>query len=222
MQRSSIKRVAILFSVTLLFTACEYGYIIPEPTVVTPQKKDFTTDILPIFVEQGCSAEKCHQPLGPEAPDFTPDYVYDSLLAYVDTVVPENSILYVTLEEGGLYHQGRTTPQQRADILQWISEGASGASTNNTDLVSFKDEVLPIFDGAGCSVSGCHKPEGGINPDFSPANAYSSLTGFIDTDNPGQSALYIQLTTASSHLGFTNSSEEALILQWITEGGLNN
>lgn len=215
MQRSIIKRVVIVFSAALLLSACEYAYITPE--VIEP-KKDFNEDIVPIFKKQGCSAADCHKPLGTLAPDFTPENVYQSILSFVDTLVPEQSALYLTLKESST-HAGVTTADQQEDILQWIVEGA-----NDKVVIipkSFATDIIPVFN-ASCNMSGCHSA-GHTVVDLSPENAYASLfaKGMIDLSTPENSKLYTKLLSGT-HDGRSTSAQQALILQWISEGALDN
>lgn len=89
------------------------------------------------------------------------------------------------------------------------------------DSVSFSVNIIPIFN-SSCNVSGCHS-QGGIPPDLSQANAYTSLTffGYVDVDNPESSILYEEITTGSMKNNATDQ-DRALILEWIKQGALDN
>ena len=83
--------------------------------------------------------------------------------------------------------------------------------------ISFSTQIQPIFDN-GC-VS-CHS--GGMDPDLRPENSYDALIddGYVDTGDPEASELYTKLR--GSHDSRATEEEKLLILQWITEGALNN
>ncbi len=82
--------------------------------------------------------------------------------------------------------------------------------------VSYAGDVQPIFD-SRCLM--CHG--GSQSPDLSPGWSYDELTqgGYIDTDFPCSSLLYIKLSEGHN----TPPEEELLtILGWITEGAQDN
>lgn len=89
------------------------------------------------------------------------------------------------------------------------------------DSVKFSANVLPIFD-ARCDNPGCHAT-GGIKPDLTAPNAYNSLTvyGYVDTEFPDQSTLYLKVHTGSM-AKFTQPSDPEIILKWIQQGALDN
>jgi hypothetical protein len=89
------------------------------------------------------------------------------------------------------------------------------------DSVSFSVNVLPIFD-ARCDNTGCHAT-GGIAPDLTTANAYNNLIvfGYVDTDLPEQSQLYLKMSTGSM-AKFTSPGDADIVLKWIQQGALDN
>ena len=89
------------------------------------------------------------------------------------------------------------------------------------DSVKFSVNIIPIF-ASSCAKSGCHVT-GAQTPDLSAANAYSSLIyyGYIDTDFPDQSSLYLKITSGSMKDKATDT-DRALILKWIQQGALDN
>ncbi|MCB8998547.1 MAG: hypothetical protein H6540_00565 [Bacteroidales bacterium] len=84
----------------------------------------------------------------------------------------------------------------------------------------FSTDILPIFTKNNCAA--CHPAL--HQPDFAPANAYTSLTsgGYINTDNPESSKLYDHLKNASSHKSKASEEEKLKILTWIQQGAKNN
>jgi hypothetical protein len=96
-----------------------------------------------------------------------------------------------------------------------------------TTPVSFSKEIIPIFN-KSCNTSGCHN-KGGIKPDLSEQNAYTSLTngGYYNVSDPSSSLLYLWLTgkkTPAMPIGAANnpSNINGLTLAWITQGAKNN
>ena len=89
------------------------------------------------------------------------------------------------------------------------------------DSSKFLLNVVPILT-ANCAKSGCHV-KGVQAPDLSATNAYTSLIyyGYVDTDFPEQSALYIKITSGSMKDKATDV-DRALILKWIQQGALDN
>ena len=89
------------------------------------------------------------------------------------------------------------------------------------DSVKFSVNIIPIFT-ANCAKSGCHV-KGIQAPDLSAPNAYGSLTfyGYVDTDFPEQSSLYLKITSGSMKDKATDA-DRALILKWIQQGALDN
>ena len=87
--------------------------------------------------------------------------------------------------------------------------------------VTFSANIIPILS-ANCAKSGCHV-KGVQAPDLSAANAYTSLIyyGYVDTDVPDQSSLYIKITTGSMSDKAT-ATDRALILKWIQQGAPDN
>jgi hypothetical protein len=90
------------------------------------------------------------------------------------------------------------------------------------DSISFKLNVIPIFN-TSCNTSiGCHA-KGGKTPDLSEANAYNNLMlyNLINTDVPEESDLYIKITTGTMKVHATDQ-DRAIILEWIKQGALDN
>ena len=83
--------------------------------------------------------------------------------------------------------------------------------------ILYSTQIQPIFDN-GC-VS-CHS--GGIDPDLRPEESYDALIddGYVNTDDPEASELYTKLR--GTHDSRATEEEKLTILQWITEGALNN
>ncbi len=118
MQNSIVKRVAIIFSVALLFSACEYAYIEP---LEMPEEISFATDLAPIFTDD-CTS--CHKPTGSWDPDFSEATLYETVIDYVDIDNPALSELYVIITDGS-HNDGRPgVDKLKLYLLQWIEDGA--------------------------------------------------------------------------------------------------
>jgi hypothetical protein len=89
--------------------------------------------------------------------------------------------------------------------------------------IFFSQDIIPIFENS-CISSGCHN--GTVSPDLRSASAYESLEtgGYLNTEVPDQSELYLWMTEAKGPmppLG-ANETDNATVLQWITQGAKNN
>lgn len=90
--------------------------------------------------------------------------------------------------------------------------------------IFFSQDIIPIFE-ANCNTSGCHNGSG-PSPDLRSAVAYDALWsgGYINTEIPEQSLLYLWMTEdlgPMPPLG-GNATNNALVLEWIKQGALNN
>ena len=105
----------------IMFTSCEYEWIQPEKKPI-PETVSFSNDIMPIF-NNGCNTNVCHGS-GGEPPDLSEGNAYNALLdgAYVDTINPEASILYTSMNSGSMVPY--TSPGDDDIVLAWIQQGA--------------------------------------------------------------------------------------------------
>jgi hypothetical protein len=93
------------------------------------------------------------------------------------------------------------------------------------DTVSFSQTLIPMFE-ASCISSGCHNT-GGVAPDLTSENAYSSLIlyNLVDTASPEQSVLYVRMNATINPMppdGKLSDLEIARVLAWITQGANDN
>ncbi len=97
-------------------------YVNIKPKTVVPDSVKFTVNILPIF-NAGCNISGCHAK-GGQSPDLSAADAYTSLIfyGYVDTDVPESSIIYQKIYTGTM--KDNATEQDRKLILKWIQQGA--------------------------------------------------------------------------------------------------
>lgn len=83
--------------------------------------------------------------------------------------------------------------------------------------ILYSTQIQPIFDN---SCVGCHPTV--YQPDLTAEESYDALIddGYVDTDDPESSVLYT--TLRGTHESRATEEEKLTILQWITEGALNN
>ena len=104
-----------------VLSSCEYEWIQPEKKPI-PETVSFSKDIMPIF-NADCNGSGCHN-AGGTSPDLSAENAYNSLWdgGYIDTITPEASRLYVTMDDGSMAKY--TTPGDEAFVLAWIEQGA--------------------------------------------------------------------------------------------------
>jgi len=121
-----MKRIIIytglLFVVALGFSSCYKDVILPTAASTAPPKfVSFSSDLQPIF-NSNCALSGCHV-AGSQSPHLTPDVSYQQLLGgYVNTIVPEKSILYIEINGDMQVHIPSATDRQK--IYDWIRNGA--------------------------------------------------------------------------------------------------
>jgi len=106
----------------------------------------------------------------------------------------------------------------------FVKPEAGPTPPDPTDIMSFKDDVAPIWDANNCT--SCHK-SGGISAlDLTAANAYNSLTtrGMYSTTSPETSKIYTypHPATGSHSKKYSSETEAQIILLWIQQGAKNN
>ena len=117
----------ILLAGITAWQSCKYDWVDEEPAnpndTIPPVPKSFSTDIMPIF-NTGCNMSGCHAP-GGFSPDLTLANAYSDLFAenLIDTITPENSILYKKVAPGGSMNSYSKKNDYKT-ILTWIQEGA--------------------------------------------------------------------------------------------------
>jgi len=114
-----MKKILFILLTFFVLSGCEYEIIHPKPIdIPTDTPLSFADDILPIF--DGCVS--CHTSISPQ---FGSPDIYNILIAdYINVEVPEESSLYLKLTTAGDSHEGKTTAEQNAYILEWIKQGA--------------------------------------------------------------------------------------------------
>lgn len=85
--------------------------------------------------------------------------------------------------------------------------------------VIFSEQVEPfLFDKCGSS---CHSSQ---SPILTIGNTYDNLIdgGYIDTDNPPASEVYIKVNSGHHSSNPLSPEEMAYLLKWIEEGAIDN
>ena len=123
-----IKILFMVFVVALLFSNCEYNFIVPiEVPPIDPgdsTEVSFSEEIIPIF-NDGNYCTSCHG--GDVAPDLTPDNAYTSINTpkYINRETPEERLIYTyTHPDTDTHQRKKYNAAQAAKILRWIEEGA--------------------------------------------------------------------------------------------------
>ena len=115
----------LMFSVFSFFIGCEYDAVLPEQP---PPGVSFQDYIIPEIFNQGCNDAGCHGGPLDTPPDLTPGNAYNALWEgnYIDTMTPENSLLYRWMlgDEGLPMPLEGPNATYNAAILLWIEEGA--------------------------------------------------------------------------------------------------
>lgn len=83
-------------------------------------------------------------------------------------------------------------------------------------LVSFNTQIIPVL--ADKCIS-CHNAQA---PTMNAGSAYAQLVpSYVNKTTPASSKLYVN-AASGSHYAKVSATQAALILQWITEGAINN
>ena len=123
-----MKKILIYALVGILITsglnACYYDEV--ATIVGVPTNVSLKNDVQPIF-DRDCNSSGCHDSKPSHAPSLTSENAYKALTTggYVNTTVPESSILYASVNGGGM-PSGRPplSENDKKLILGWITDGA--------------------------------------------------------------------------------------------------
>jgi len=107
-----------------LISGCYYDVVKPIDPNKPPQNVSYSGDVQPIF-SNSCLTTGCHN-AGEHLPTLAPEDSYNSLLngGFINTTLPEQSILYIELHSGGMPPTGALSPSQTQVVLDWIKLGA--------------------------------------------------------------------------------------------------
>jgi len=123
-----MKNFYLIFSILVLMISCKKGST--EPVCNPPATVSFSKDIQPIF-NANCNTSGCHsgtKPAGNLNLESNQAYanLMDSKSGYIDTIKPENSILYVSMtsKTNPMPPTGKLDGCTTDLILKWIQQGA--------------------------------------------------------------------------------------------------
>jgi hypothetical protein len=122
-------KLSLVFTASLaicLLAGCYKDVISPgsDPNG-PPQFVSFSGDLIPIF-NKSCNSSGCHDDIPSHKPSLVPDKAYSSIISggFVNTAVPDQSILYVVVDIGSMPPTGALNANETQKILDWIRNGA--------------------------------------------------------------------------------------------------
>jgi hypothetical protein len=113
----------LLFYMGVSIVSCYQDVIIPPvATEAPPQFVSYSGDLQPLWDEH-CALAGCHVP-GSQSPYLIEGISYDQLVGggYVNTVVPEDSRLWIALN--GIMMPHLPSASDRQKVFDWIRNGA--------------------------------------------------------------------------------------------------
>ena len=124
MKKKLIYLVVILVTFGTGLSSCYYDEVISF--VGLPTNVSLKNDVQPIF-DRDCNMSGCHDAGPAHSPSLVKEKAYNDLTSggYVNTADPENSVLYLSVNGGGM-PAGREplSENDKKLILAWITEGA--------------------------------------------------------------------------------------------------
>lgn len=120
--KTTAKSLLSFLFLALVLYSCQKEYF-PPVEISEDQEVSLSKDILPIF-SASCYGNGCHA--GAVPPDLTAANAYTSLIegAQVDTLNPEQSLIYKRINGGGMPPGGKLPGKDLQLILNWIKQGA--------------------------------------------------------------------------------------------------
>jgi len=122
-----------------------------------------------------------------------------------------------------------------AMILTEIMAMVSCTHNSNTQVVSavsFRKDIIPIFTASCALNSSCHLGANSLNleTNFDSSDAYNTIISknLVSTSDPSSSLLYVEVSgngiaeMPKPPAAALSAGQQALILQWIKQGALNN
>ena len=107
----------------MIMAGCYYDIVQPVDPNAPPNYVSFSGDLQPIF-DRECTTSGCHD--GSHSPNLTAEVSYNELVngGFVNTVIPDQSTLYVELQSGSMPPTGKLPPDEIQKVLDWIKLGA--------------------------------------------------------------------------------------------------
>lgn len=124
MKKKRLYYLAGAFFLTALLNACYYDQVATSEGL--PTNVSLKNDVQPIF-DRDCNMSGCHDSKPSHHPSLVRENAYNDLTSggYVNTTDPINSVLYLSINGGGM-PAGRAplSDKDKKIILAWITEGA--------------------------------------------------------------------------------------------------
>ena len=123
-----MKKILIYLVVVLLIATCLNACYYDEVATFegVPTNVSLKNDVQPIF-DRDCNMSGCHDAGPSHDPSLVKENAYQALTSggYVNTTDPENSVLYLSVNGGGM-PAGRAplSENDKKLILGWITDGA--------------------------------------------------------------------------------------------------
>jgi hypothetical protein len=118
--------VAISLFSLIVLTGCYKDVTSPgQDPNAPPQDVSFSGDLQPIF-DANCTTSGCHDEKPSHNPSLVAGKSYNALMTggYVNTAVPNSSVLYNEVKSGTMPPTGALKQSQMQMILDWIRNGA--------------------------------------------------------------------------------------------------
>jgi hypothetical protein len=120
-------KIKIILSTLLLgglITGCYYDIVKPEDPNKPAATVSFSGDLQPLFNEN-CTTSGCHDGSSHD-PALIEGESYNALKAggFINTAIPEQSIIYIELNTGAMPTTGKLPSSDIQMVLNWIKQGA--------------------------------------------------------------------------------------------------
>ena len=118
-----LKILSLVILLAGLITGCYYDVVKPADPNAPAQQVSYSGDLQPIW-DASCAKSGCHD--GAHDPLLTPAESYNALMAggFVNTAIPNESILYQELSSGSMPPTGKLPSSDIQMVLDWIKNGA--------------------------------------------------------------------------------------------------
>lgn len=126
MKRTTYIGLVIIAYIWVGLTGCYKDVISPgsDPNG-PPQFVSFSGDLVPLF-NTHCNKSGCHDDAPAHKPSLVPEKAYNEITkgGYINTAVPNSSILYTVVKTGSMPPTGALPANNAQLILDWVRNGA--------------------------------------------------------------------------------------------------
>jgi hypothetical protein len=100
-------------------------------------------------------------------------------------------------------------------------EGPPAPPSPNESKISYSGEIQPIFTGKcmPCHAVGAALP---VLVDGKSYQSLMSISGMVDTTNPGNSTLYLEMKPGGGMSNYCKKANADSVYKWIRQGAKNN